>query len=231
MNKLLEVKNINIKYKDKEILNGLTFDVLSGETVSLIWKNWTWKSSLLKAILWEVKYSWEIKKHTNKISYVPQKLDFDKTIPITSFEFIKLYNKKAKKEKILSLLKEFNSENLLDKNLWNLSGWELQKVLIINSILKEPELLLLDEPTAGIDRVWEEEFYALISKIKEVYPKMWVVLVSHNLNIIYKNSDKIVHLHEKCFCVWTPEEISKDTEFSGKDFKPFIHKHSHNHSE
>lgn len=231
MNKLISIKNLEISFKDKKILNGLSFDLFEKETVSLVWKNWSWKSSLIKSILWEIKYNWEIKKFTNKISYVPQKLDFDKTISITSFEFIKLFNK-ISKENVLKMLKNFNSESLLNKKIWDLSWWEFQKILIVNSLLNEPEILLLDEPTASIDKIWEKDFYELITEVKSKYPKLWVIIVSHNLNMVYANSDKIVYLHDNCFCVWTPWEVATNKSFSElfwKDIIPFEHKHNHNH--
>jgi len=233
MNKILSIKNLRIKYKNKTIIDGLAFDALKGETVSLIWKSWVWKSSILKAILWSIKYDWNIELNSKNISYIPQKLDFDRTIPITSFEFIKLYNKNIKKESCEEILKSLAWENLLDKKIWNLSWWELQKILITNSLVKNPDLILMDEPTAWIDTIWEDFFYSLISKVKSKFPELTIIIISHNINIIYKNSDKILFLHEKCYCFWKPEEISMQwniTNFSDKEITPFIHKHNHNHN-
>lgn len=231
MNKLLTCKNVWVSFKGKEVLKDVNFEISSGETISLIWKNWCWKSTFIKAILDINKYTWEITKHTDKVSYVPQKLDFDKTIPLTSLEFINLYNSWKTKQKALEILKGFKSEHLLNMNLWTLSWWELQKILITNALIGNPELLLLDEPTAWIDKIWEEDFYNLISKIKETYPKLWIILVSHNINMIYSHSDKILYLHEKCYCFGTPKEIIENTkDFSDKLLIPFVHKHSHNHN-
>lgn len=232
MNKkeILKIDNISLSYDNKKtyVLKDISFWVFSWEILSIIWVNWTWKSSLLKIISWIQKQtSWKIIKNYKKLSYVPQKINIDKNFPILVSEFIKIYNIWVKNEKIIKYLNDFESSNLLNKKIWELSWWQLQKVLIISAIISSPEIVLLDEPTAWIDIIWEENFYKIIKEIQEKFPNLAIILVSHNIKLVYKNSDKVICLHEDNFCChWTPLEVSsnKITEsIFGKYTLPYKH--------
>lgn len=233
MNKILELKNISVNYWEKNILNNISFNIKKWDIVSLIWKNWTWKSTLIKTIIGVNKnYSWVIIKKYSKIWYVPQKLNFETTVPLTVIEFLKIYNEKYMKNS-LKYFQKFHSEKLLEKNISDLSGWELQKVLIINSILSNPDLLILDEPTAGIDIIWEEIFYKIIQDIQKLFPDLAILIVSHNLKMVYSHSTKIIILHENCYCTGTPEEIKQNKSYEnifGDLVTPYKHTHDHTHT-
>lgn len=211
---ILKLEKINLSYNNKKtyVLKDISFSVFSWEILSIIWVNWAWKSSLLKIIAWIQKQnSWKIIKNYKKLSYVPQKISIDKNFPILVSEFIKIYNIWVKNSEIKKLLKEFDAENLFDKKVWDLSWWQLQKVLIISALISSPEIILLDEPTAWIDIIWEETFYKIIKNVQEKYPNLSIILVSHNIKLVYKNSDKVICLHENNFCChWTPLEVSSN---------------------
>ena len=150
-------------------------------------------------------------------------------------EFIKIYNKDITDSLIIKYLKKFNSDYLAYKNVNNLSWWEFQKMLIVSSLISNPDILLLDEPTSWIDIVWEDIFYKNIAEVKKAFPKISIILVSHNLHLVYKNSDKVVCLHKNNLCChWTPLEIKENTEINEIFWEyilPYEHKpHSkHNH--
>lgn len=229
--KLLEIKNLALSYDKWKnfILKDFNFSVFKGETISIIWKNGAWKSSLLKSIIWLKKpFSWEIKKFSKKIAYVPQKLELDKTFPLTCEEFIKIYNEKVEKNELNKFFEIFSIKNFENRNINSLSWWEFQKVLIINSLISKPDLVLLDEPTSGIDVIWEDIFYKNIAEIKKIYPEITIIIVSHNLNLVYKNSDRIICLHENNFCChWNVCEIKENSEIQ-KIFWDFIWEYKHN---
>lgn len=212
MNKnILELKNISLSYDNWKtyVLKNISFSVFSWEILSIIWLNWSWKSSLLKIIAGINKnYSWEILRNYKKLAYVPQKINLDSSFPILVKEFIRIYNEKIKENEILNFLKKFKSEELLNKKIDKLSWGQLQKVLIISALLSKPDIILLDEPTAWIDVVWEEQFYEIIKEVKNIFPKISIILVSHNINLVYKNSDKVICLHKQNFCChWTPAQV------------------------
>jgi zinc transport system ATP-binding protein len=232
MNNILELKNISVKFSDKLVLNNISFIINKWDIVSLIWKNWTWKSTLLKTIVWINKnFSWEVIKNYKKLWYVPQKLSFDSTVPLTVNEFFWIYHN-GHKHDIDKYLKMFDACTLINKQVSKLSWWELQKILIVNSLLDKPDFLILDEPTAWIDTIWEEVFYGIIHEIKNNFPNIAILIVSHNMKMVYSHSNKIVCLHQNCYCTGTPEEIKNNTDFWSVFWDyviPYKHTHSHEH--
>lgn len=236
-NSLVEINNIFLSYNNKKsyILQDISFSLGKGEILSIIWKNGTGKSSLLKALAGIQKISsGTIRKHTNKIAYVPQKLQLEKNFPLSVREFFFVFNEKVEIKKVQELLQLFQAENLYQQNIHTLSGWEFQKVLIINALLSTPDLLLLDEPTSGIDVVGEELFYKIITDIRKTFPLMSIVLVSHNLNLVYKNSTRVICLHDNNFCCHgTPSELDNNPDVQkifGDYLRPYEHQpHVHHH--
>lgn len=234
-NSILELKNIDLSYDNRKtyVLKDISFSVFSWEVLSIIWLNGSWKSSLLKLIANIQKpSSWSIIRNYKRLSYVPQKMNLDNSFPILVNEFIKIYNEKTKTEDIKKLLEKFDSKNIINKRIDKLSWWQLQKVLIISALLSSPDLILLDEPTAWIDIVWEELFYKIIKEVKNHFPNISIILVSHNINLVYKNSDKVICLHENNFCChWTPLEVWKNKDVKNIFWEytlPYEHKpHPH----
>jgi zinc transport system ATP-binding protein len=101
-------------------------------------------------------------------------------------------------------------------------------VLIISALISNPDLILLDEPTNWIDLIWEEKFYEIITEAKAIFPNISIILVSHNLNLVYKNSGKIICLHENNFCChWTPHEV-KNNKVIKKLFWEYLLPYEHN---
>lgn len=228
---ILKLENISMSFDKKKtcILKDISFSVNFWEVLSIIWLNWSWKTTLLKIIAWIYKPdSWKIIKNYKKLSYIPQKIDVDKTFPISVKEFIKIYNPETLDKNIFAYLKKFRSEYLFEKNIWDISWWEFQKMLIISSLISNPDLVLMDEPTAWIDILWEEKFYELIYETKKLFPELTIILVSHNLNLVYKNSDKVICLHENNFCChWTPKELQQNETIKKLFWKyvlPYEHK-------
>jgi zinc transport system ATP-binding protein len=232
MNNILELKNITVQFWENTVLNNISFIINKWDIVSLIWKNGTWKSTLLKTIVWINKnYSWDIIKHYKNIWYVPQKLSFDTTVPLTVNEFFSIYHN-GHNHDIEKYLKIFDASSLSQKQISNLSWGELQKILIVNSLLDNPDFLILDEPTAWIDTIWEEMFYWIIHEIRKNFSDIAILIVSHNMKMVYSQSNKIVCLHQNCYCTGTPEEIQNNSEFWSVFWDyviPYKHTHSHEH--
>ena len=236
-NTILNISNLHLTYNSGKsyILKDISFSLSQWEVLSVIWKNGTGKSSLLKAIAGiQPIASGTIEKKTKKIAYVPQKLHMESSFPLKIEEFFKIFNPQVSKEDIHTSLELFDVKKLLGRNIHSLSGWEFQKILIINALLSKPELLLLDEPTSGIDIIWEEQFYKNIALIKEIYPKIAIILVSHNLHLVYKNSSRVICLHENNLCCHgTPSEVLENKDINETFWnylRPYHHSpHSHHH--
>lgn len=216
MNKdyLLQIRNLSIEIPGKTLISNISLKVKQWEIISIIWANWSGKTTFLKTILGINKnFSWTIDKNYKNIWYMPQNINLDKTIPLKVSEFFKIYNN-VSISKINDFLEKFNSLHLLEKNINSLSWWELQKILIINSILEDPEILLLDEPTNNIDIEAEELFYKLVDDIKNNFPKISIIMVSHNMKLVYHHSTNIIALHWKFHCHWTIKDLRKSRDFS-----------------
>jgi len=211
--KILEVKNLIVELGEKIILNNINFELEKGDILAVIGPNGAGKTTLLKAILGlipyrgEVKYkNDDIKIYLNEISYIPQKFEFDKSIPLTVEEFLSLALKKINKNKKESTIKEIGISNLINKKIGDLSGGELQRVLIAKAVLEEPELILLDEPTTGIDIEGEKKFYELLLHLNKEH-KITIIFVSHEINIVYNFSNKVICLNKDLLCFGPTQQL------------------------
>ena len=238
MNKiLLSLEHVTLSYDQKKnsLLRDVSFSVSEWEILSIIGKNGTGKSTLLKIIVGiEKNFSGILQKNTQKISYIPQKLELEKSFPLSVEEFFTLFYNPFSQKKLSQALALFHLETFLKQNIHSLSGGEFQKVLITGALLSEPELLLLDEPTTGIDVIGEELFYKNISLLRETFPKLAIILVSHNLRLVYKNSTRVICLHENNFCCHgTPSELSENADVQAifwEYLRPYEHHpHTHHH--
>jgi zinc transport system ATP-binding protein len=227
-----KIENITVKRDKQIIIKNVTFDVHCGELTMIIGRNGAGKSTLLKAILNEIEHSGKVefldmkenKKKKIKIGYVPQSLNIERDMPTSVYDMFASYItdrpvwiKKDKKEyaKIKESLKIFGAEELIDKQVGNLSGGELQRILLAIATTPVPNLLILDEPVSGIDRNGTRDFYEILSKLKEEYD-MSIVLVSHDLDLVKKFADKVILLDKTIIKEGTAEEVFESEEFKEK---------------
>lgn len=188
------------------------------------------KSTLLKAILGEVKHEGNItfmdmkKNETRniKIGYVPQSINVEKHMPTTVYDMYASYLtdkpvwfKKDKEiyQKMKEHLKIFGAEGLIDKGIGNLSGGELQRVLLAVATDPLPDLLILDEPVSGIDKNGIKTFYEIVHKLKTQYD-ISIILVSHDLGLLKQYADRVILLDKTIIKEGTVEEV-----YSSKEFK------------
>jgi zinc transport system ATP-binding protein len=231
--KILEIKNLTVRYNDHVILNHLNFWVNSGEIVAIIGPNGSGKTTLLKAILGLIPHQGEVtifggspRLALDNIGYVPQRLDFDRTFPLTVNEFlnfIKVKNRPWREE----VLREVGVNTFMDKGLGELSGGQLQRLLIAKALLKEPKLLMLDEATSGVDIAAEMTFFELIEHLNKTH-NVTIMLISHEVQMVYKFATQILCLNKDLVCNGRPKEaITKEVleKLYGKniEFQPHDH--------
>ncbi|MDI6717763.1 MAG: metal ABC transporter ATP-binding protein [Patescibacteria group bacterium] len=228
---ILKVKNLNVKIGRAPILEDINFEVNRGEIVAIIGPNGAGKTTLFKALLdlipYEGKIIWKPKL---KIGYVPQRLDIDIDLPLTVKEFFNLRDSKISDAKITEALDYIQLDNsVLEKGLGEISVGQRQRLLVGWSILDNPEVLLFDEPTADVDVYGQESIYKMISHLQKKF-QMTVILISHDLNIIYKYSNKVLCLNHRNLCFGSPElmlEPNRLKDLFGEE-KGFYH-HDHKH--
>lgn len=227
-----KINNIGVKFGKDVILKDVNIHVHCGELTVVIGRNGAGKSTLLKAILGEVPHTGNItfvdqKDNLTKrikIGYVPQQINIEKHMPTTVYDMfascichVPVWLKKSEKiyEEIKEHLKIFGADELIDKSIGDLSGGELQRVLISVATKPTPNLLILDEPVSGIDKNGIKDFYKIISKLKKEYD-MSIILVSHDLALAKKYADKVILLDREVIKEGTPDEVFSSLEFKDK---------------
>lgn len=209
----VEVKNLSVTISGSRIIEEITFDVEKGEVVSIIGPNGSGKTTLVRAMLGFVEHKGTVtingkpfKEHLYEIGYVPQRFDFDRTFPISVGEFLHISGYKPDESWRQEVCREFGITGLLQRKLGTLSGGQMQRVLISSSLLKKPQLLILDEPTAGVDIEGAASFYELIRHINEEH-NITVFLVSHEINMVTTTSTKVICVNKSMFCCGEPQKV------------------------
>lgn len=227
-----KINNISVKFGNDVILKNVSIHIHCGELTVIIGRNGAGKSTLLKAILGEVEHKGNIiftdeKDNLTKkikIGYVPQKLNIEKHMPTTVFDmfascisYIPVFMKKDKKiyKEIKEHLKIFGVDRLIDKSIGDLSGGELQRVLIAMATKPIPNLLILDEPVSGIDKNGIRDFYQILNKLKAEYD-MSIILVSHDLELANQYADRVILLDKEVIKEGTPQEVFESLEFKNR---------------
>lgn len=227
-----KINNIGVKIGKDVILKNVNIHIHCGELTVIIGRNGAGKSTLLKAILGEIEHTGNIvfvdqKDNVTKkikIGYVPQSINVEKHMPTTVYDLfascithIPVFLKQDKKiyNEIKEHLKIFGADELIDKSIGDLSGGELQRVLIAIATKPTPNLLILDEPVSGIDRNGIKEFYRIISKLKSEYD-MSIILVSHDLDLAKKYADKVILLDKEVIKEGTPDDVFRSLEFKNR---------------
>lgn len=231
---ILSVSGLKVQFGNHAVLDDVTFDVARDSTLAILGPNGAGKSVLFRALLGLISYEGKIEwAEDAKIGYVPQKLTVDKDLPLTVLEFLSL--KEKNKEKISKALKEVgfldNSEHLhndkrvLATRMGDLSGGEFQRVLIAYALLGDPNVLLFDEPTTGVDVAGEETVYGLINKLK-ADEDLTIIFISHEINVVYKYADVVLCLNQEKICYGAPSEAI-DKETLKKMYGGEVHFHEH----
>ena len=224
-----KIENISVKIDKDQIIKNVSMDVHCGELTMIIGKNGAGKSTLLKALLNEVPHTgkvefFDMKENKSKkiqIGYVPQSLNIERNMPTTVYDMFASYisNKpvcfrkdKELYENIKERLKVFGAENLIDNIVGNLSGGELQRILLAIATTPIPNLLILDEPVSGVDTNGTRDFYETLVELKDKYD-MSIILVSHDLDLVKKFADKVVLLDKEILKQGTAKEVFESEQF------------------
>ena len=226
---LIEIKNLSVKSGNEILLKDINTSFHCGELPALIGKNGAGKTTLLKSILGERTFTGNIiyKKYDNGkeispiIGYVPQNLIFDKNTPINVTDFMLIGKTKrplwlghSKKDRkyCIDRLKKVNCEELAERKLGELSGGELQRILLSKATDPLPDLLILDEPASGMDINGLDMFYKTVCNLRDSY-HISILLVSHDLNLIKKYADKTILIDKTILAQGYTNEVFKTQAF------------------
>jgi len=204
-NIILKVKNLNVRLEKEEIIKDLSFEIKQGDVLTVLGPNGAGKTVLLRTLLGVLPYKGEIDWQKEvKIGYVPQRLPFIKETPMSVEEFFEL--KRASRKEIREILNSVGFGSALNKKIGELSSGQFQRILVAWALVGNPDVLLFDEPTTGIDIGGEETIYTLLVKLKEKR-NLTILLVTHDLSVVFKLSDFVICLNKCPICQGVPKEV------------------------
>jgi zinc transport system ATP-binding protein len=209
----IEIRNLGVCLRKIDILQEVYCSIPARQTTAVIGPNGAGKTTLLLAILGLVPYTGSIdfnfvNKGLPSIGYVPQRLEFDRGLPCTvedlmstaiSNKALWLGKKKKIKEQVRVGLERVGAEGLKNRFIGKLSGGEMQRVLLAMALEGNPSILLLDEPTAGIDAPGEQMFCDLLSDIQK-QADLTVILISHDLSVVSNHAQHVICLNKTVRC-------------------------------
>ena len=235
---LISARGVSITRQGRILLQHVDLDLWPGEIVTLIGPNGAGKTTLVKALLGlePIDHGKILKRRDVTIGYIPQKFDVDPALPLTVQRFLALgLSLPHGGNKISAALKEVGAEHVLTRQLHQVSGGELQRVLLARALLRAPHVLILDEPTQGVDLAGEVELYDLISQLRERYG-MSILMVSHDLHTVMARSNRVICLNRHVCCSGVPDTVSKHPEYerlfgaaAAKSIAIYRHHHDHDH--
>ncbi|HYX29748.1 MAG TPA: metal ABC transporter ATP-binding protein [Pyrinomonadaceae bacterium] len=229
---LLTVKHLSVQLEDRSIVEDLSFELEPGERLSILGPNGAGKTVLLKALLGLLRYRGEIIwSREVRIGYVPQKIDADTHLPLT---FTDLFRAKCHALKVA--LKQIDdvagrvglTKQVMKTPVGHLSGGQFQRGLIGYSLLGDPNVLLMDEPTASVDEPGEEHIYELINRL-QTEQKLASIMVSHDLSFVFRYATNVLCLNRQQVCFGSPREaLSNDvlTKLYGESVGFYDHHHT-----
>ncbi len=233
---MLDVDHLSVRYGASEVLRDVSLSIEPGEIVTIVGPNGSGKTTLLRAIVGAAPASAGriATKPGLRIGYVPQRLHVDPTLPITVARFLRLPGG-AMRQEIAAALARAGIPDIAGRQMSQLSGGQVQRVLLARALVSKPALLLLDEPTAGLDQPGSAAFYHLIDRVRRD-TGCAVLMISHELHVVMAASDRVICLNGHVCCHGTPEHVSSAPEYralfgtgTGGALALYRHDHDHRH--
>jgi zinc transport system ATP-binding protein len=249
MTPLVSIRGLVVELGGRHILDGVDADLARGQITALIGLNGSGKTTLLRALVGEVPFTGAIRFHCGHdhsrpapqhVGYVPQRLRIEANLPLTVCDLLGLTLlrrplflgvRRRDRERMGGLLRRvWLDERFLDSPVEKLSGGELQRVLLALALEPHPELLLLDEPAAGIDFKHAELFYDLLSRLNRE-TGVTILLVSHDLSVVSQHAHHVLCLKDgRIQCQGAPADLFQQQALKrtfGADAGFFTHAHHH----
>ncbi|MCF6429979.1 metal ABC transporter ATP-binding protein [Leisingera sp. MMG026] len=232
---LISLQQLTVSYGGKTVLSGVNLAIEPGEIVTVVGPNGSGKSTLLRSVIGALKPSHGAVNRAPglRIGYVPQKLHIDPTLPLTVRRFLSL-PARVSDARASEALEQAGAGDLAARQMSGLSGGQFQRVLLARALLTDPQLLILDEATQGLDQPGSAAFYQRIEKVRQDLGCA-VLMVSHELHVVMAASDRVVCLNGHVCCEGAPEHVASAPEYralfgTGTQGALALYRHEHNHS-
>lgn len=216
MSPLLIAQHLSHQFGSNKVLQNISFNLHAGEIITLIGPNGAGKSTLLKILLGLIEPSHgkvQLAKEC-KIGYMPQKSHISPALPMHLARFLQtgLQPPAHPKLKLAQIVDELRLTHLMEQPIQALSGGEMQRALLARALQNNPHLLVLDEPTQGVDLQGQTELYHYLNDIRHRI-HCGILMVSHDLHIVMKNTDQVLCLNQHLCCSGHPHDVSQNPEF------------------
>jgi len=226
----VKLEHFSVRRGREMIVDDVSLALNCGQLTALIGANGAGKTTLIRALLGEIPFEGTVQflNHDGhrldrkpKIGYVPQQLEFDRSMPMTVMDFLLAARSKMpvwlahspkKKAALLEALARVDCSDLADRRLGDLSGGELQRVLLALALDPLPDLLILDEPVSGVDIRGLEIFYGCIDHLRAQY-HLSILLVTHDMTLVKEHADQVALLGRRLLAWGAPEEVISQPEF------------------
>ncbi len=230
---IISLQAVSFSTENTKVVYDIDLTVFRQQIITLIGPNGSGKSTLAKLLvgIYAPTTGKIIRDERLRVGYVPQHFMIERVLPIRVIEFLHLFAKTSATvfNKIIAWTK---TEHLLDAQLAQLSGGQLRRVILARSLLKKPDLLVLDEPLQGVDFHGELELYELINQIHD-HLSCGVVLISHDLHVVMSSTSQVVCLNRHICCQGSPQLVSTDAQykklFGNQPLAVYTHHHDHQH--
>ena len=200
---LVRIHHLGVKFEGRDVLHDVNFEVDEGESVAVIGPNGSGKTVLLKSLLGLIPFTGAVEwKPNTRIGYVPQKIDADRSLPLNGRNVL---HSKARvigctpEQVHEAIVKVGLSDELLSRHIGQLSGGEFQRTLIAFALLGDPQIVILDEPTASLDEPGEEQIFELIHRLQHEVG-IATITVSHDVSFVYRYASRVLCLNRSGNC-------------------------------
>lgn len=235
---LIETKGLSVHQGGRAVLQNVDMSIDAGQIVTIVGPNGSGKTTLLRALIGAIQPSAGkvLRAPGLRVGYVPQKLNLGVAMPLRVRKFLNL-PRPVSDDAAARALAHTGADGLEDRQISALSGGQLQRVLLARALLNDPQVLMLDEPTTGLDQPGSARFYQLLEHLAQEL-NCAILMISHELHVVMSASDRVICLNGHVCCQGTPEHVSAAPAYrelfgsgTGGALALYRHDHDHDHGE
>jgi len=235
---LIRAEGLEVRIDGRSILDRVSLSVHGGEIVTVIGPNGAGKTVLVRTILGLVRPAAGAvhRRPGLRIGYTPQRLHIDPVMPLSVARFLTLGGGRGR-EAVEAALAETGVGHVIDAPVQRISGGEFQRVLLARALMRDPALLVLDEPVQGVDVGGQASLYRLITRLRD-RRGCGVLMVSHDLHLVMASTDQVVCVNHHVCCTGHPEAVLRDPAYLelfgpevARDVAVYVHDHDHVHDD